>query len=256
MASKAPVSVNGVAITAGQINAEMQYHPAPAMLDARYQAMRALVVRELLLQRAAKLGLKRDNPDEAIDKLLALEIEIPDMTEAECRRYYDNNKARFVTSPLFEAAHILYLAPPDDKEARASALQLANAALAQIREQPSLFASIAERDSACVSGREGGRLGQIARRQTLPAFEEALMQMKVGELSAKPVETGVGYHIIRLDRRIEAEQLPYESVRKWIAGHLHSQCWQRAVSQYIQMLAGEAAISGFSLKASETPLVQ
>jgi peptidyl-prolyl cis-trans isomerase C len=105
------ITVNGVAITDEQINTEMQYHPAPAMLDARYQAMRALVVRELLVQRAAKLGIKSDNIDDMVDAILQKEVSVPKMSDEECERYYNNNKARFHTSPLFEVAHILYLAP-------------------------------------------------------------------------------------------------------------------------------------------------
>ena len=103
-----PVTVNGIAITAEQIHAEMQYHPAPALFDARYQALRALVVRELLLQRAAQISLKGDNYDDTIDKLLTLEVRTPDLTDAECQRYYDHNKSRFFTSPLMEVSHILY----------------------------------------------------------------------------------------------------------------------------------------------------
>lgn len=51
-------------------------------------------------------------------------------------------------------------------------------------------------------------------------------------------------------------QLPYEAVQDWIADYLKNQSWQRAVSQYIQILAGDAKISGFRLKAADTPLVQ
>lgn len=250
------ITVNGVAITDEQINTEMQYHPAPAMLDARYQAMRALVVRELLVQRAAKLGIKSDNIDDMVDALLLKEVSIPEMSDEECERYYNNNKARFHTSPLFEVAHILYLAPPDDTEARRIALSRATEALEQIKKDPELFSVIAARDSACSSAKDGGRLGQISRKQTLPAFEAALLKMKEGEFSAEPIASEVGYHIIRVDRRVEGSLLPFNNVKDWITHHLHSQSWQRAVVQYIQIIAGEAVITGFKLQASDSPLVQ
>ena len=254
--SPEPVSVNGIVITAEQINTEMQYHPAPAVFDARYQALRALVVRELLLQRAALVGIKEENYDATIDKLLDLEVKVPELTEVECRRYYEHNKSRFFTSPLMEVSHILYLAPPEAEDARKQALEKCKEALARIQNNPALFESIARTESACPSSKDGGQLGQITRRQTLPAFEATLIKMKAGEISATPVATQVGYHIIKVDRRVEGAQLPYESVKEWISDHLQSQSWQHAVNQYLQLLAGDAKITGFAIKSSDTPLVQ
>ena len=48
-----PAFVNGVEISDHAINAELQYHPAGSVEEAREAAARALVVRELLLQTAA-----------------------------------------------------------------------------------------------------------------------------------------------------------------------------------------------------------
>jgi peptidyl-prolyl cis-trans isomerase C len=45
-------------------------------------------------------------------------------------------------------------------------------------------------------------------------------------------------------------------VQQWVADYLKQSVWQRAVSQYIGILAGKAEIKGFKLKAAETPLVQ
>lgn len=255
------ITVNGIKITPDQINAEMQYHPAPSMFDAKYEAMRALVIRELLIQKAAQRGLCDEGQavteaDDIIDRLLEQDIKLPDPDEETCKRYYENNRAKFITSPLFEVSHILYLAPPDDQAARQAALEKAKTALNTLRDHPQLFETFAKDHSACSSGRSGGHLGQISRGQTVPAFETALMAMKAGELCAAPVESEVGYHIIRVHQRVEGNTLPFESVQQWIADHLTQQSWQRAISQYIQILAGEAKISGFILKSADSPLVQ
>ena len=70
------VSVNGMAIARDDIQREMQHHPASKPIAAWQQAARALVVRELLLQRAKFLGLapepisdevgRRETDDEAL----------------------------------------------------------------------------------------------------------------------------------------------------------------------------------------------
>src|SRR4249919_2724340 len=70
------VSVNGVAIARDSIQREMQHHPAEKPIAAWQQAARALVIRELLLQRAKHLDLapepicdeagRRETEDEAL----------------------------------------------------------------------------------------------------------------------------------------------------------------------------------------------
>jgi peptidyl-prolyl cis-trans isomerase C len=50
------IEVNGIKISTDEINAEVQYHPAESLFSAKYEAMKALVIREMLIQRAAELG--------------------------------------------------------------------------------------------------------------------------------------------------------------------------------------------------------
>ncbi len=255
------ITVNGFHISSDEINAEVQYHPAPNLAAAKYQSMRALVIRELLIQRAVELGLcQRDDvihdSDDVIDTVLSKEVTAPHATTDECRRYYDNNQLRFCTSPLFEVAHILYLAPPEDEGVRRTALEKATAALDKILKNPACFADIARSESACSSGVDGGRLGQIARGQTMPDFEKALLQMIAGEISKQPVSSEVGYHIIRVDERVEGQQLPFEHVADSIAKDLNEKSWNKAFQQYIQLLAGRSAISGFVFDGTYSPLVQ
>ena len=255
------VTVNGVAITPEQIGAEVQYHPSENLPDAKYRAMQALVIRELLLQKASSMGLYNrgdtsKDADEVIESLLEREIHVPEPDHDECERYYKNNKGKFHTAPLFEASHIFYPALPQDCEARDSAFDRAKASLKKIKDNPDLFESIARAESACSSAQMGGFLGQISKGQTVPAFEKALMLMAEGDVSSEPVETEVGYHIIHVHKRANGKPLPAETAAKWVSDYLKRESWQRAFKQYIQILAGESEISGFRLKASETPLVQ
>ncbi|TAL36083.1 MAG: peptidylprolyl isomerase [Alphaproteobacteria bacterium] len=255
------ITVNGVKISIEQINSEVQYHPAQSLFDAKYAAMLALVIRELLLQRAVKLGIctseeAASSADEVISKVLQKEITVPIPTREECETYYNGNRAKYASPPLFDVSHILYLAPLDDKPAREAALEKARNCLGKLAKDSSLFKEIAKSDSACPSGKLGGRLGQIGKGQTVPGFESALFAMREGDMSADPVATEVGYHIIRVDKRVDEKQLPFEAVAERIADYLRQLSWQRAFSQYVQILAGQAEISGFVLKSADSPLVQ
>ena len=69
---------------------------------------------------------------------------------------------------------------------------------------------------------ESGRRqsGPAVPGDTTPEFDAALAAMTPGETSAEPVASRFGQHIIRLDRKIEGRQLPFEQVRDRIADYL------------------------------------
>ena len=214
--------------------------------------MQALVVRELLLQEAQNKGILKDRcsvKDEqaAIDELLKREVRVPEPDKESCERYYKSNKQRFVTSPLFQVSHILF--PADAK-------QKAEEVMTLLKNNPDKFVALAKEYSSCSTAKEGGRLGQISKGQTTPEFEAALFKMQKGETSETLVITRYGCHIIHVHERAESQDLPFDAVQGWIADYLKQSVWQRALSQYISVLAGKAEITGFKLKAADSPLVQ
>lgn len=261
------VRVNGVEIPHEAIAAEAQNHPAENPGEAMRSAARALVIRELLLQRARSLGVQAaeefdeqgrrlTEEDALITALLDKDVTTPIADDEACRRYYANNSARFRSSAIHEARHILVAAPRSEPDRRREARELAYDLVAQLRERPEKFAGLAELYSACPSREQGGNLGQITEGSTVPEFEAALDRLQPGELAEEPVETRFGYHVVLLERSIPASQLPFEAVRDRIADYLEASSWSRGVSQYISVLAGSADIEGFDLAGSDGPLVQ
>lgn len=263
-----PVWVNGVEISAQAILSEMQYHPAPSAEAARYEAARALVVRELLLDAAKSLGVDEPDPLEEEDgpaetreealirTVIAREVRTPEPDETACRRYYEHNLRRFRSEDLYEGAHILFLADPADAEATARAKERAEAALARVLERPRSFADMARELSDCSSGKQGGNLGQITRGSAVPEFETFLFNLEEGQICPLPIKSRFGFHIARLDRRIEGRQLPFEMVEERIAGYLAEQVWRRAVGQYVALLIGQADVRGIELRGATSLLVQ
>lgn len=261
------IIVNGAAITAAAIAAEAQHHPARDRVAAERAAAEALVVRELLLQEAEREGIapvpfsdadgRRETEEEAmIRALIRGAVTVPEVDEESLRRYYDNNRRKFESPDLFEAAHILYPALPDDATAVAAATARAEAAIVLLHSEPTRFADLARSESACPSASNGGNLGQVSPGQTVPEFETFLVNLEPGQLCPVPVRTRYGVHVLRLDRRIEGRLLPFELVRDRIAEYLEQAVWQRAVSQYIRILVGRSEISGIALAGSDGPLVQ
>jgi peptidyl-prolyl cis-trans isomerase C len=252
------VSVNGVTIPRDDIARETQNHAAKTPIDAWKQAARALVVRELLIQEAKRLGVvaepvkddegRRETDDEAAMRaLMEREVVTPVADEAACRRYYDNNRAKFRSPDLFEARHILLPVDPKDKAGRSVTLEMARAALAELKQSPERFSDMAAAISACPSGKTGGSLGQIGPGQTVPEFEKALASLAVGSLAPEPVETRYGFHIVWLDRRIKGRELPFEMVEERIAGWLNEKVRRVAVQQYLTILSERASIEGIEM---------
>jgi peptidyl-prolyl cis-trans isomerase C len=259
---RSPVSVNGVAIPHDAIAREVQHHPAPKPIEAWQAAARALVVRELLVQEAHRLGLEpvlrkgdsgqRETEDEAlIRSLIEHEVVTPEPDEADCRRYFEQNRRRFRSEPIYEAAHILFAAWQGDAEAYAQAERAAGLVLAELKQQAARFGDLARTHSACPSGAQGGNLDQITAGQTTPEFEQALAALAPGAISQAPVRTRYGLQIIRLDRKIEGAELPFEAVVDSIAAYLRENVMHRATAQYIARLVSKAQIDGIDLAGSE-----
>jgi peptidyl-prolyl cis-trans isomerase C len=80
--------------------------------------------------------------------------------------------------------------------------------------------------------------------------------MEAGRLHPEPVESRYGVHIVRVDRKIEGRQLPFEIARPLIEGYLTEHVQRTAQRQYVSQLAGRATIEGVTLESSSSPLIQ
>jgi peptidyl-prolyl cis-trans isomerase C len=237
------MTVNGVEITSGA--------DEPAQLAA---------VRELLRQRAVEAGFldgdtaNDDEVGEAIEALLAREVVTPAPQEEECRRYYDGHPREFMSGDLVHARHILFQVTPSVPvpEIRARAEQT----LIALLSEPDRFEALARELSNCPSGQQGGNLGQLGCGDTVPEFEQALFRPGPPGLLRDVVKTRFGFHVVAIDRRIAGEKLPFDVVREKIASRLTAAVEEKAIRQYVSVLAARAELTGVDLDAASSPLVQ
>jgi len=97
------IYVNKVEINDAEIGQEMQYHPAENQEDAWHLAAQSLVVRQLLLQKAADAGLCEavesikpgEMEERIIDQLLQQDVIVPEADEVTCQRFYKNHPDSF-----------------------------------------------------------------------------------------------------------------------------------------------------------------
>ena len=261
------VTVNGVEISRAAISRETQNHPSRKPTEAWLSAARALAIRELLLQQSRALSMqpepltddegRRETDDEALVRaVIEREVDTPEPDEATCRRYYTQNMRRFRSADLCEVSHILIAADPRDTAARETAQRRARALIEALANAPEQFGRLAREESDCPSREVDGNLGQIGPGQTVPEFEKAVAAIPVGTVHAEPIASRYGYHVVRVNHRVEGRQLPFELVQDKISAYLAEHVRRTAIRQYISVLAGRAVITGIDLAGSNTPLVQ
>jgi peptidyl-prolyl cis-trans isomerase C len=242
------VFVDGVEIPEEAIAAEAQNHPAESPAEARAMAARALVIRRLLLGRADALGLKaepeadsegrRETEEEALIRQLFEQELSPEEPDREaCHRYWRTHALAFTAPALIEASHILF-----EDEAEAAA------AISAIGGSEPAFRAMARSRSACPSGGAGGSLGQLRPGDLASEVEQALAGLQPGEISAQPVRSRFGVHVLRLDHRTPARTLPFEAVEDRIRDRLRARAWTTAAARHVAQLARGTLIEGLSLE--------
>lgn len=121
------------------------------------------------------------------------------VTDEEVKDYYEANKNYFMNQEVVSARHILV-----------DSLELAKEIKNKI-DNGLNFEMAAMQYSSCPSKEQGGNLGEFTRGRMVPEFENAAFELAVGQIS-EPVKTQFGYHIIKVDEKVEQTAKPLEEV--------------------------------------------
>ena len=107
-------------------------------------------------------------------------------TDADAKKYYDDNASQFKVPAGRTASHILVPTKAEADRIRAEVT-------------PENFAQLAKENSTDTgSAQQGGNLGPIQKGQLVPEFEKVAFSLKDGQIS-QPVKTQFGWHIIMVD---------------------------------------------------------
>ena len=255
------ITVNGETIPSAAIAAEAQNHVAPKGKPglAWRKAARALALRKLLLEEAARRGIQAipaavgpsltETQDEAqIRALLDEALQVPVPVEADLVAVWQKDPERYRSPPLWEASHILCAADPTDPDAVHAAHLRALAAHATVTADARAFGRLAKEVSDCSSKANGGMLGQLVPGDCVPEFEAALRELEPGQISAAPVRSRFGWHIIRLDACAMGQPLPYAAVRARLAEAAEKAAWTRAARDFAEVLMAAADVKGVDFK--------
>jgi peptidyl-prolyl cis-trans isomerase C len=163
------------------------------------------------------------------------------VTEADAKKFYDDNPDKFKMPERTQASHILISADqkatPEDKK---KAKEKAEAIRKRVAKGED-FAAVAKAESNCPSAAKGGDLGYFGKGQMVPEFEKAAAALKLGELS-DVVESPFGYHIIKVMDRKPADTVKFAEVKDKIEDYLKGQKAQKPMSDYVEKIKKEAKV--------------
>ena len=236
------VIVNGKPIPKAQLDKLVQKTGQADNPQVRDQAREMLVTRELILQEANNRGLSQsDAVKEQIEQsrmgiLVAAVfqdyVEKEGVAEADLKAAYESVKIQY-TGKEYHVEHILV-----EKEADAKAITAQLKAGANFEE----LAKAKSKDPG--SAPTGGDLGWVSEKSLVPEFSKAMVQLKKGQITDKPVKTQFGWHIIKMDDVRDVKAPPMEEIKDQLKQMIASdQNWQKAkFTEMMQKLRAKAKI--------------
>ena len=172
-----------------------------------------------------------------IERLVArVTSKVPEPTEKDIRRQYEQDISRFTIPEMVRARHIVkHPAPAVDPEAAEAELRHVRLELLGGAD----FAEMALRHSDCPDN--GGDLGFFARGQMVQAFDDVVFALKPGEIS-EVFRTDYGVHIAVVTERRPAIPCGIEDVRAVIAKELTEAAQQKALERFTDAEKEKAVI--------------
>ena len=177
------------------------------------------------------------------------------VSDAEIADFYAKNQARFATKEERKASHILITVKKDAPAAEKAAAQAkAEALLAQLKKAPADFAKLAKENSQDPGSAElGGDLGVVEKGAFVKSVEDAIYQLKQGEISGV-VPSEYGFHIITVTSLKPAQQKPLEQAKDEIAAELKKQKMSKKYSELAEQFNNTLYEQSDSLKPAADKL--
>jgi len=257
-AAEVLATVNGKAITKSDIDYTLkQTGMSFDKLNPvqQKQLVNRLIERELLIDVAKKNNIENDEDYkkalENFKKDLMIKVWMDKVykktlvSDSEANKYYQDNKDKFQEKASVHARHILVKTKEEAKKLIDELKKYKG------EELKSKFIELAKSKSVGPSGKNGGDLGYFSKGQMVKPFEDAVFGMKKGEISAQPIKTQFGYHIIYLEDKKDAGVAPFEKVKKQIITKLRQERFKKAIDAALNKAKESAKIESSFIKADK-----
>lgn len=231
-----------------------------------YDVLNRIIERKLQLQeaKAKGIGVSEKELDAAMDTLrqnqptvadstprsrLREELVLRRMLDFEVRRrimvspeetrsYYTKAQDEFTTPAQFHLRQILL--KPQAGESIDDVFLRADALAQQVKDGTD-FAELAQQHSEGSESVMGGDLGFMRKDELLAPLARSLESMRMGDVS-RPVESELGIHILKLEKIIPGEPLPFDEVKDTIKNNLFQRKTRDIRGEWLSSLKDKAYI--------------
>ena len=156
-------------------------------------------------------------------------------------KYYYDHQKEFWESGKAKVRHILILFEKESSiKIKKEKYRVIKKILSEIKNGMD-FSEAAKIYSEDVSASSGGDVGFVEKGKMAPEFEKAVYSLSEGEISGI-VETGYGFHIIKVDEVHKGRTIPLNKVRDKIQGILVGRKEKSAYENWIKELKDSAFI--------------
>ena len=236
------VIVNGKSIPKSQLDKLVAKTGKSDNPMVRDQAREMLITRELILQEADKRGViqkesVRDQLEQArvgvlVGAVFEDYVEKEGVSEADLKTAYETVKDQY-TGKEYHVEHILV-----DKEADAKAI------IAQLKSGANFEELAKAKSKDPGSAKNGGDLGWVSDKALVPEFSKAMVQLKNGQTTDKPVKSQFGYHIIKMVESRDVKAPSLDEIKDQLKQMIMAdQNWQKAkFAEMMQKLRAKAKI--------------
>jgi peptidyl-prolyl cis-trans isomerase C len=242
----------GVTVTSEEIAAKVTEHKTRFGSEKAFQSF-------LERTNQGEADVKADLEKNLLrDKLFAKMLASAEPTEADAKKYYDENLDKYKQKEQIKASHILFKVEKTttDKDKKAK-LAEAKKVLADVKKAGANFEEVAKKYSDGPTKERGGDLGTFSRGRMVKPFEDAAFAAKPGEIVG-PVETQFGYHIIKVYEKTPESQRAFDDVKESILTSLKARQKSKATRELLDKLKAEAKVEvlepGVSLDAKKAPV--
>lgn len=136
-------------------------------------------------------------------------------SDDDLRASYEAQQARFITPEQRRVSHILIEAPASAPEADIEAARIRAEALSRQAKEGEDFALLAETSSEDIgSASLGGDLGFLEPGLMAASFEDAAFTLTLDDPVSEPVQTGFGWHVIKLTEITPSSGMSFEEARE------------------------------------------
>lgn len=166
------------------------------------------------------------------------------VTDADVKKFYDENKKEFQQPELVRASHILIRVPEGaSDDVVAEKKKAAEAALERVTKKKEDFTAVAKEVSEEPGAKEsGGDLNFFPKERMVPEFANAAFAMKDGEISKEPVKTQFGWHIIKVTGHKAPGMLSFDEAKTQIKRYLEEPKRREIVRGVIEKIRSEAKV--------------